>query len=871
MFRAVYSYFFGETVTCLSREEARAILNSAKTGDIEEKQESLSQDVEEEYTTLHRNGVITAKNSSEMYIIDYLYSYESSELNGKVGDKVSYICYVSDRKLHVTDVSIIDSEWDTVPNNVRSTWCTRTLTVKVTQRNLREVVAEPGELKINLNNVQSEFIPVVGDWIQVEAKCEIDENVSDLTGKVLEIIKVKPLRLKQTVGLVKRWDANSETGLVDRDIFFSVDALSCGYMPYVGDKVVVEAVESEQNFCSWRALKVIPQLVDRKHEIFKVNGQTFEDNVEGIEISDDIFLDFNKARETRSFEFVIYNKTNDDICLKEVSFSVKNGQCRLENAPSSCVIQPNCSLTISCKCTSRNYGCNKELLLFTFENYTIGRYVTITLKTHAQISAGHIKYNRDNLTFKQQHYRTSDTRKNYVPGQKVTATPRFIAKRIGQHEIPDKLWDLYLNFSSQQAMLCEALLKRKPCLHRLDSHCYEDYFHTLLHLEEIESVIAMRKYDQERACFITNGEYLMLEIENLSEKRPSIVQGDKVIASDPYKCNSSEFEGIVHKVGAKHVYLKFSPMFHDGYKGEDYSVRVVSSRGQMRRSHHAIGLAVRNLGRELLFPSKVNVKSPQFTFIADDDAKPNKQRSKIILNKPKEIVNENGIQSKLILKSPKEANTERKLPSRSNVKLEWFDKTLNCYQKQAVRNILLAEARPLPYFIFGPPGTGKTVTLVETILQILTLLPDARILVGTPSNSAADVVATRLIDSGILKPGDLIRFVAYKCVVDDSIPINLIPYCATADISAEGSDHARTHKTLKNGLTLGVSCSVIGRHRVTVSTCSNLGILFNFNFPKGHFTHIIIDEAGHLLEPEVMIPLSFLDVSSGQAVLAGVH
>jgi len=55
---------------------------------------------------------------------------------------------------------------------------------------------------------------------------------------------------------------------------------------------------------------------------------------------------------------------------------------------------------------------------------------------------------------------------------------------------------------------------------------------------------------------------------------------------------------------------------------------------------------------------------------------------------------------------------------------EWVNPNIskNKEQKQAVRSILNKTAYPAPYIIFGPPGTGKTATLVETICQVNFLL-----------------------------------------------------------------------------------------------------------------------------------------------------
>lgn len=42
----------------------------------------------------------------------------------------------------------------------------------------------------------------------------------------------------------------------------------------------------------------------------------------------------------------------------------------------------------------------------------------------------------------------------------------------------------------------------------------------------------------------------------------------------------------------------------------------------------------------------------------------------------------------------------------------------NEQQESAVRHIVAGSSRPAPFLIFGPPGTGKTMTMVEAMKQV---------------------------------------------------------------------------------------------------------------------------------------------------------
>ena len=52
--------------------------------------------------------------------------------------------------------------------------------------------------------------------------------------------------------------------------------------------------------------------------------------------------------------------------------------------------------------------------------------------------------------------------------------------------------------------------------------------------------------------------------------------------------------------------------------------------------------------------------------------------------------------------------------------LVFYDRQLNPEQQEAVVSILKASkaGQSVPYIVFGPPGTGKTKTVIEAALQL---------------------------------------------------------------------------------------------------------------------------------------------------------
>ena len=60
-------------------------------------------------------------------------------------------------------------------------------------------------------------------------------------------------------------------------------------------------------------------------------------------------------------------------------------------------------------------------------------------------------------------------------------------------------------------------------------------------------------------------------------------------------------------------------------------------------------------------------------------------------------------------------------------------------------------------------------------------------------------------------------------------------------------------------------------HRIIVTTTSQAGVVFKHRISANHFTHVFIDEAGQVTEPESLIPISTSVIGHGVVVLAGDH
>uniref|UniRef100_A0A3B4WP45 RNA helicase n=1 Tax=Seriola lalandi dorsalis TaxID=1841481 RepID=A0A3B4WP45_SERLL len=165
----------------------------------------------------------------------------------------------------------------------------------------------------------------------------------------------------------------------------------------------------------------------------------------------------------------------------------------------------------------------------------------------------------------------------------------------------------------------------------------------------------------------------------------------------------------------------------------------------------------------------------------------------------------------------------------------------NPEQCKAIQHIVAGTAKPAPYLLFGPPGTGKTEALVEAIRQIVKTQPSSTILACAPSNSATDHLCEKIL-AGKIDNHKLYRLYAVHCSVKN-IPTNVKVFPPKEELV---------------------------KYKIIVTTLLNAGRYVTGGIPPGHYTYIFVDEAGQAAETECIIPIAgLLKPDTCQLVLAG--
>lgn len=221
-------------------------------------------------------------------------------------------------------------------------------------------------------------------------------------------------------------------------------------------------------------------------------------------------------------------------------------------------------------------------------------------------------------------------------------------------------------------------------------------------------------------------------------------------------------------------------------------------------------------------------------------------------------------------------------PMEPEHQLDFFDVNLNEIQKEAVSFALGAKDLAL---IHGPPGTGKTQTLIEIIRQLVAR--DLKVLVCGPSNISVDNIADKLGPFRIpmIRIGHPARLL--PSVVSNSLDVAIKHSgggMLVNDIRREMDEKLNTSKKTRNGAErrklwedirdLRKECKVRERRctedivrtsKVVLSTLHGAG---GRDTVRQNFDVVIIDEAGQALEAQSLIPLVR---GPSKCVLAGDH
>ena len=200
---------------------------------------------------------------------------------------------------------------------------------------------------------------------------------------------------------------------------------------------------------------------------------------------------------------------------------------------------------------------------------------------------------------------------------------------------------------------------------------------------------------------------------------------------------------------------------------------------------------------------------------------------------------------------------------------------LNASQEKAVNEVLWAKDVAV---VHGPPGTGKTTTLVEAIFE--TLRRESQVLVCAQSNMAVDWISEKLVDRGI----NVLRIGNPTHVNDKMLSFTYerrfeahpdYPQLWSIRKAIRELRQQRKHadswhqkmdrlKSRATELELRIRSSLFGEARVIASTLTGAA---NRVLEGEKYSTLFIDEAAQALEAACWIAIR----KAGRVILAGDH
>ncbi|KAH3800819.1 putative helicase MOV-10 [Dreissena polymorpha] len=430
------------------------------------------------------------------------------------------------------------------------------------------------------------------------------------------------------------------------------------------------------------------------------------------------------------------------------------------------------------------------------------------------------------------------------PGERLPENSRNgLAGRLTPFRIPPYLYNQIRKSNKAAIVNGRMKLNSRYLTDILDCRTtaenYVTKFQHLLWIEEIQLLIDIQQYNMAGVTLERLQSKMRLAVPGLVENRPSVMRGDRlyIYISDRLSERTGHPEDQLN-VAIGNIVLNME-CEADEQRGRR-NVRYEGVVHKVELEHVLLGVSAR-LRRSWSIGKRYNVEfqvSPYNMWVQHRAVKLAVSYMDILFPDTVALLAEHSL-----------------IARRESID------DLNPEQQTAVRNIVQGTSRPAPYIIFGPPGTGKTETVTAAIKQVYNLHQDSRILVCCPENSAADHIMQILLTSD--EPNmkeETFRMYALSRK-PETLPERII---ASGRHNFDRTGECFFYPTV---------ATLMG-YRIIVTTLMTAGRMVTARFPKNHFTHIFIDEGGHAVEPECIVPITGLmdptaEHGRAQLVIAG--